>query len=108
MYDVPSQECYIRPRPQSIMERELKPPHHGTGIIGQVPDVPVSSLLEEIEFRDAQRVAPALAALERLPADVLRVVQALLHSLPNRDDTVHYLKRLIIEARGLPSPVRAI
>jgi glutamate-ammonia-ligase adenylyltransferase len=63
-----------------------------------VPNLPASGLLEEIEFRDNQRVAPALAALERLPPDVLRVVQALLHSLPNRDDTVHYLKRLILEA----------
>jgi len=67
-------------------------------IIGQVPNVPVPNLLEEIEFRDAQRVGPALAALERLPPDVFRVVQALLHSLPNRDDTVHFLKRLIVEA----------
>jgi glutamate-ammonia-ligase adenylyltransferase len=63
-----------------------------------VPNLPASGLLEEIEFRDNQRVAPALATLERLPPDVLRFVQALLHSLPNRDDTVHYLKRLIVEA----------
>ncbi len=57
-----------------------------------------SGLLEEIDFRDNQRVAPAVAVLEQLPPDVLRVVHALLHSLPNRDDTVHYLKRLIVEA----------
>lgn len=57
-----------------------------------------NALLEEIEFRDTQRVAPAIAVLERLPADVLRVVQALLRSLPNRDDAVHYLKRLLTEA----------
>ena len=63
------------------------------------------NLLEEIEFRDTQRVAPAVAALERLPPDVFRVVQALLHSLPNRDDTVHYLKRLIVEA---PEAAQAI
>ena len=70
-----------------------------------MPNLPASHLLEEIEFRDIQRVAPALAALERLPPDVLRVVQALLHSLPNRDDTVHYLKRLIVEA---PEAAQAI
>ena len=50
---------------------------------------PVPNLLGEIEFRDT---------LEQLPPDVFRVVQALLHSLPNRDDTVHYLKRLITES----------
>ena len=70
-----------------------------------MPNLPTSNLLEEIEFRDAQRVAPAVAALEQLPPDVFRVVQALLHSLPNRDDTVHYLKRLILEA---PEAARAI
>ena len=63
------------------------------------------NLLEEIEFRDTQRVAPAVAALERLPPDVVRVVQALLHSLPNRDDTVHYLKRLILEAPDAARPI---
>jgi glutamate-ammonia-ligase adenylyltransferase len=57
-----------------------------------------SGLLEELEFRDNQRVAPAAAVLGLLPPDVLRVVQALLHTLPNRDDSVHYLKRLIVEA----------
>ncbi len=61
--------------------------------------------MEEIEFRDTVRVAPAVAALEQLPPDVLRVVQALLHSLPNRDDTVHYLKRLITE---VPDAAQAI
>ncbi len=60
----------------------------------------MSSLLEELEFRDVQRVAPAVAALETLPPDVFRVVQALLRSLPNRDDAVHYLKRLITEVPG--------
>ncbi len=65
----------------------------------------MSNLLDDIEFRDAQRVAPAVAALEQLPPDVFRVVQALLHSLPNRDDTVHYLKRLITEA---PDAARAL
>ena len=68
------------------------------GIIEAVPDVSASNLLEDLEFRDTLSVAPALAALEQLPPDVFRVVQALLHSLPNRDDTVHYLKRLIMEA----------
>ena len=55
-------------------------------------------LLEDIEFRDKLRVGPAVAALETLPPDVLRIVQALLRSLPNRDDVVHYLKRLLTEA----------
>jgi glutamate-ammonia-ligase adenylyltransferase len=50
-------------------------------------------------------VAPAVVALEQLPPDVFRIVQALLHSLPNRDDTVHYLKRLIMEA---PEAAQAI
>jgi glutamate-ammonia-ligase adenylyltransferase len=75
-----------------------------------VPDLPASNaaaghLLDEIEFRDTQRAAGAVAALERLPPDVFRVVQALLHSLPNRDDPVHYLKRLITEA---PEAAQAI
>ncbi|HVW11497.1 MAG TPA: hypothetical protein VHC90_23085 [Bryobacteraceae bacterium] len=63
-----------------------------------MPDLTAPNLLEEIEFRDVQRATSAVAALERLPRDVFRVVQALLHSLPNRDDAVHYLKRLITEA----------
>ncbi len=76
---------------------------HSSGrrrIIEPVPEAASLSLLEELEFRDAQRVAPAIAALEQLPPDVYRVVQALLRSLPNRDDAVHYLKRLIMEAPG--------
>src|SRR6185312_15530753 len=64
------------------------------------PDSTASSLLEEIEFRDTQRATSAIAVLERLPHDVFHVVQALLHSLPNRDDAVHYLKRLMTEAPG--------
>ena len=64
-----------------------------------------SGLLDEIEFRDARRVAPAVAALAKLPPEVSLVVQALLQSLPNRDDTVHYLKRLITEA---PEAARSI
>ncbi|HEU5021609.1 MAG TPA: glutamine-synthetase adenylyltransferase [Bryobacteraceae bacterium] len=70
-----------------------------------MPDSSASNLLEEIEFRDTQRAKSALAALEQLPQDVFRVVQALLHSLPNRDDAVHYLKRLITEA---PDAAQAI
>jgi [glutamine synthetase] adenylyltransferase / [glutamine synthetase]-adenylyl-L-tyrosine phosphorylase len=58
----------------------------------------VANLLEETDFRDIHRSTHSRAILERLPPEVLRVVQALLHSLPNRDDTLHYLKRLITEA----------
>ncbi len=65
----------------------------------------VPNLLDELEFRDTQRIAPAVAALETLPPDVVRVVQALLRSLPNRDDSVHYLKRLITE---VPDAAQAI
>jgi glutamate-ammonia-ligase adenylyltransferase len=90
---------------QEAVPRTWTPHKVEPGIIGQVPNVPASSLLEEIEFRDNVRFAPAVAALEQLPPDVFRVVQALLHSLPNRDDTVHYLKRLITEA---PEAAQAI
>ena len=70
-----------------------------------MPDPSASTLLEEIEFRDAQRASSAIAALDRLSPEAFRVVQALLHSLPNRDDAVHYLKRVITEA---PDAARAI
>ncbi len=70
-----------------------------------MPPLSTPSLLDEIEFRDSRRAAPAVAALAQLPPDVSLVVQALLQSLPNRDDTVHYLKRLITEA---PDATRAI
>ncbi|HVW87608.1 MAG TPA: hypothetical protein VHB50_23130, partial [Bryobacteraceae bacterium] len=53
------------------------------------------SLHEEIQFRDPLRARPEIAHLERLPAPAQRVVRALLPSLPNPDDSVHFLRRLI-------------
>jgi [glutamine synthetase] adenylyltransferase / [glutamine synthetase]-adenylyl-L-tyrosine phosphorylase len=58
----------------------------------------VLSLLEEIQFRDPVRARPELIYLGKLSPAALRRVTALLPSLPNPDDSVHYLNRLTVEA----------
>jgi len=58
----------------------------------------VLSLHEEIQFRDAVRARPEIEHLEKLPLPALRVVKALLPLLPNPDDSVHFLNRLMEEA----------
>jgi glutamate-ammonia-ligase adenylyltransferase len=58
----------------------------------------VLSLLEEIQFRDPVRARPELIYLGKLSPAALRRVTALLPSLPNPDDAVHYLNRLTVEA----------
>jgi len=58
----------------------------------------VLSLLEEIQFRDLVRARPELIYLGKLSPAAIRRVTALLPSLPNPDDAVHYLNRLIVEA----------
>jgi len=58
----------------------------------------VLSLLEEIQFRDPVRARPELIYLGKLSPAAIRRVTALLPSLPNPDDAVHYLNRLAAEA----------
>ena len=55
------------------------------------------SLLEEIQFRDPVRTRPELIYGKLSPAAVRRV-SALLPSLPNPHDAVHYLNRLTLES----------
>jgi len=66
------------------------------------PDHPiireVLNLLEEIQFRDPVRARPELIYLGKLPPPAVRTVAALLPSLPNPDDSIHYLNRLLAEA----------
>ena len=56
------------------------------------------NLLEEIQFRDPVRARPELIYLGKLSPAAVRRVSALLPSLPNPDDAVHFLNRLIVEA----------
>jgi glutamate-ammonia-ligase adenylyltransferase len=58
------------------------------------------SLLDEIQFRDPVRARPELAYLGKLPPAAVQTVSALLPSLPNPDDSVHFLNRLVVEAPG--------
>jgi glutamate-ammonia-ligase adenylyltransferase len=58
----------------------------------------VLSLHEEIQFRDPVRARPELIYLGKLSTAAVRRVSALLPSLPNSDDAVHYLNRLTVEA----------
>ncbi len=55
------------------------------------------NLLEEIQFRDPVRARPELIYLGKLSAAAARSVSALLPSLPNPDDSIHFLNRLIAE-----------
>ncbi len=56
------------------------------------------NLLDEIQFRDPVRARPELIYLGKLSPAAARRVSALLPSLPNPDDAVHFLNRLIAEA----------
>ena len=56
------------------------------------------NLLEEIQFRDPDRARPELIYLGKLSQKAVRGVTALLPSLPNPDDAVRFLNRLIAEA----------
>ena len=58
----------------------------------------VLSLLEEIQFRDPVRARPELIYIEKLPPGASRRVSKLLPSLPNPDDSIRFLNRLIAEA----------
>jgi glutamate-ammonia-ligase adenylyltransferase len=58
----------------------------------------VLSLHEEIQFRDPVRARPELIYLGKLSTAAVRRVSALLPSLPNPDDAVHFLNRLTLEA----------
>lgn len=63
------------------------------------------SLLEEIQFRDPVRARPELIYIEKLPPGAVRRVSKLLPSLPNPDDAVRCLNRLIA---GAPAAARQI
>ena len=56
------------------------------------------SLHEEIQFRDPVRARPELIYLGKLSSAAARSVSALLPSLPNPDDAVHFLNRLTAQA----------
>ena len=56
------------------------------------------SLHEEIQFRDPVRARPELIYLGKLSPAAVRRVSALLRSLPNPDDAVQFLNRLMLEA----------
>ena len=62
-------------------------------------------LLDEIQFRDPVRARPELIYLGKLSPAAIRRVSALLPSLPNPDDAVHFLNRLIAEAPGPASVI---
>jgi [glutamine synthetase] adenylyltransferase / [glutamine synthetase]-adenylyl-L-tyrosine phosphorylase len=57
----------------------------------------VLNLLDEIQFRDPVRARPELIYLGKLSSAAARSVSALLPSLPNPDDSIHFLNRLIAE-----------
>ncbi len=63
------------------------------------------NLLEEIQFRDPVRSRPELIHIDKLPPHAARRVSKLLPSLPNPDDSVRFLNRLINEA---PAAAREI
>jgi [glutamine synthetase] adenylyltransferase / [glutamine synthetase]-adenylyl-L-tyrosine phosphorylase len=58
----------------------------------------VLNLLDEIQFRDPVRARPELIYLGKLSPAAVRTVSALLPSLPNPDDSIHFLNRLLAEA----------
>jgi glutamine synthetase adenylyltransferase len=57
----------------------------------------VLSLHDEIQFRDPVSARPELIYLGKLSSAAARSVSALLPSLPNPDDSIHFLNRLIAE-----------
>jgi glutamate-ammonia-ligase adenylyltransferase len=58
----------------------------------------VLSLLDEIQFRDPVRARPELIYLGKLSPSAIAGVTALLPSLPNPDDAVHFLNRLVAQS----------
>lgn len=56
------------------------------------------NLLDEIQSQDPGSARPEIAPILRLPEEALRTVRALLPSLPNPEQSAHFLKRLIQEA----------
>ncbi len=65
------------------------------------------NLLDEIQSQDPGRARPEVAPILRLPEEALRTVRALLPSLPNPEQSAHFLKRLILEAPEGASAVAA-
>ena len=63
------------------------------------------SLLDEIQFRDPVRSRPELIHIDKLPPSAARRVSKLLPSLPNPDDSIRFLNRLI---RETPDAARRI
>ena len=55
------------------------------------------SLSEEIQFRNPARARAALVSIEAFPPIATRAISAQLSALPNPDDAVHFLNRLISE-----------
>jgi glutamate-ammonia-ligase adenylyltransferase len=72
----------------------------------------VLNLLDEIQFRDPVRTRPELIYLGKLSPAAVRGVTALLPSLPNPDDAVHFLNRLVAQApqaaQRISSDLRAL
>jgi [glutamine synthetase] adenylyltransferase / [glutamine synthetase]-adenylyl-L-tyrosine phosphorylase len=57
----------------------------------------VLNLLDEIQFRDPVSARSELIYLDKLSMAAARSISALLPSLPNPDDSIHFLNRLIAE-----------
>lgn len=70
------------------------------------------SLLDEIQFRDPVRARPELIYLGKLSPSAIAGVSALLPSLPNPDDAIHFLNRLVAhspdQARTITDDRRAL
>jgi len=58
----------------------------------------VLSLLDEIQFRDPARARPELVYLGKLSPSAIAGVSALLPSLPDPDNAVHFLNRLVAQS----------
>ncbi len=56
------------------------------------------SLLEEIQFRDSLGAHPGIAPILNLPPAAVRMVQALLPSLPDPESALRFMKRLLQES----------
>ncbi|MDP9170456.1 MAG: glutamine-synthetase adenylyltransferase, partial [Acidobacteriota bacterium] len=58
------------------------------------------NLYDEIQFRDPVLASPEIALMPKLPPHALSVVKALLPSLPDPNESLRYLNRLLAEAPG--------